>query len=135
MASRSSLWPTDLRPSSIQTAEGILRQQADELERQTAGLLQGRVEVGSQAGWVTISFFIVAPRLDDYAYRLFKVRHKVPDPFKPLELIVASADIRRISSRSEFERELADVLGSAATRSILTQLLSLSEDMSASHAG
>jgi hypothetical protein len=123
-----SFWPADLKPSADPTPEEILRRQAEDLKQQTGGVLHGAVEPGSQGDWVTISFLIVAPRLDDYAYRLFKVRHKVPDPFSPLEIIVDSKDIRRVTSQQQFERELERILGSNATRSVLTQLLSLSEN-------
>lgn len=127
MANHQSLWPS-LPRSTTPTPERLLRLQAEELSRQTSGVLQGGVEVGSQGEWVTISFSIVAPRLDGYVYRLFKVRHKLPDPFNPLEFILGSKDVRRVTSQERFEDELAKILGSDATKAVLTQLLSLSEE-------
>jgi hypothetical protein len=126
MSKIDSLWPKDLKPSKRLMPEDILRKQAKALEEQTDGLLSGSVEVGSQGEWVTLSFFIVAPRLDDFPYRLFKVRHKVADPFKPLEIIIKSNQIRRASTREEFEKELSEIFASDATRALIGNLLSLS---------
>lgn len=123
-----SLWPNDL--ATVVTVqllpEDILREQAGALDRVTGGRLRGEVERGSQGEWVTVNFYVVAPRLEDYKYRLFKVRHKVPDPFAPLEIIDDSKVVRRVRSRAEFEKSLSDIFASEATRSIVGQLLTMS---------
>jgi hypothetical protein len=127
MSRIESLWPQDLMPSDRIMPEDILREQARALSEQTNGVLTGSVGVGSQGDWITLSFFIVAPLLDDYSYQLLKVRHKPIDPFSPLEIVIKSSDIRRATSREEFEAELAKVFGSDATRSLIGELLSLSK--------
>lgn len=121
-----SLWPSNLMPSNHRLPEDVLREQAQELARATNGLLQGLVEPGSHGEWLTFNFYVVAPRLDSYSYRLFKVRHKVPNPFNPLEIIVGSKDVRKVISEEAYEHELAAILGSKTTRSIIGELLALS---------
>jgi hypothetical protein len=131
MSRTNSLWPTDLAPSSVITPETILRKQGVHLAEQTQGVLRAEIERGSQAEWLTLDFYIIATRLDDYAYRLFKVRHKLPNPFDPLEIILTAKDHRRVRSAAEYEDELGKILGSSETKSLLTEMLSLSAEQEA----
>jgi hypothetical protein len=124
----NSLWPEDLTASSDTMPEDILRTQAFDLAEKTGGLLRADVEPGSHGEWITLDFFVIAPRLDDFAYRLFKVRHKIPNCFDPLEIILGSKNVHRVKSRSDFERELATILGSSSTRTLVGELLALSRN-------
>jgi hypothetical protein len=126
----NSLWPSNLVASTQRMPEDALREQARALETATGGVLRGLVEPGSHGEWLTFNFYVVAPLLDDYSYRLFKVRHKVPNPFNPLEIIVDSKDLRKVADEGAYKSELAVILGSKATRSIIGELLALSRNVS-----
>src|SRR4051794_34683483 len=94
------LWPDDLVESPEETPEDILQVQAADLSQKTGNLIQGQVEKGSAGGWVTLDFLLVVPELNDYTYRLFKVRHKL-QPY-PLEIITDSLTTVQAGSRGEF---------------------------------
>ena len=120
---RAGLWPTDLIPSSRRTPEQILREQAADLRQKTGGALTGDVEAGSSGDRITLDFFIVAPALEDYHYRLFKVRHAINPYDPPLELILSSRQIKPAHSEEEFLTILRQVFESPQTRALVGDLL------------
>ncbi len=126
MGETQSFWPQLNADPPGETPEDLLRQQADLLADQTQGLLRGAVEIGSHGEWITLDLFVVAPRLNDYSYRLFKVRHKPTNPFDRIEIVVSSRDIRRVTGRDNYEREVENLIGSQETASVLGELLALS---------
>ncbi len=121
-------WPQDLlgiaKHPSEQTPQDILQIQADDLSNKTNGRLHGRVDVGAQGQYIVLDFFIVAPSLEDYEYRLLKVRHKLV-PSYPVEVIMSSKDKRKASSPETLLVILSDIFRASATLSVIGQLLDL----------
>jgi hypothetical protein len=115
------LWPTDLIESTGDTPEDILQVQARDLTEKTRGMIEGRIEKGSQGDWVILDLLLVVPSLDDYAYQLLKIRHKVPA--YPLEIIEGAAKTTPARSRQEFEGALARIFASDATRRTIGDLM------------
>jgi hypothetical protein len=77
------LWP-DIEQSQVVPPVAILREQAALLGKKTNHLLEGRVvSTNTGYGGFVHSFYIVAPTLDDYAYKLFEISHGV-DPYPVL---------------------------------------------------
>lgn len=120
---RAGLWPADLVPGDRRTPELILREQAEDLRQKTGGVLTAEVEAGSNGDRLTFDFFVVAPRLDDYHYRLFKVRHKVNPYDPPLEMILSAKRIELARSEDEFIALLRRVFESPETRTLVSDLL------------
>lgn len=104
------LWPTDLVESTAETPEDILLVQARDLTEKTRGMIEGRIEKGSHGDWVVIDLLLVLPSLNDYAYQLLKIRHKVPA--YPLEIVEGAAKTTPVTTRQEFEAALARIFAS-----------------------
>jgi hypothetical protein len=69
------LWP-EIEQTQVVPPVAILREQAALLGQKTNYLLQGRVQTTVDLhGRFVHSFYIVAPALDDYTYKLFEVKH------------------------------------------------------------
>jgi hypothetical protein len=77
------LWP-EIEQSQVVPPVAILRGQAALLGKKTNHLLEGRVVSTSTGyGFFVHSFYIVAPALDDYTYKLFEISHGA-DPYPVL---------------------------------------------------
>lgn len=69
------LWP-DIEQSNVVPPLAILREQAAALGNKTGHLLEGEVKTRiDEAGSLIHSFYVVAPTLDNYSYRLFFMSH------------------------------------------------------------
>jgi hypothetical protein len=69
------LWP-EIEQSQVIPPVAILREQAALLGKKTNHLLDGRVDTRVTIdGRFVHSFYIVAPALGDYTYKLFEVSH------------------------------------------------------------
>ena len=129
------LWP-DIEQSKDVLPVAILREQAAALGKKTGHLLEGRVNTRTdEDGNFNHSFYVVAPTLDNYSYRLISITHgaepypiTVPDP----QIIDPGARSFRIPSvhgtlRIRSEKELLDylreVLNSEKTMRIVGSLL------------
>ena len=126
MKAEMSYWPENLtvtEPVSETTPGRFLRESARELSERTGGLLRAEVEEGSWGEYLVYDFVIVAPALDDYAYRLFKVRHKLA-PF-PAEFIF-EGHISKAATPEAFEGKLRTILAAPATRRAVAELVQYS---------
>ncbi len=74
----TDLWPDQLDAFNLKAPVAILREQATLLGQKTKNLVQAEVENGTNVnGDFTYHFFIVAPTLNNYHYRLFTIEHKI----------------------------------------------------------
>lgn len=72
------LWPDELDDATVRAPVTLLREQAVLLGKKTSNLIEAEVELGSNVdGNFTYHFFIVAPTLNNYHYRLFSVEHTI----------------------------------------------------------
>lgn len=73
------LWPEKLESAKIRPPVAILKEQASLLGKKTKNVVEGRVASISDIGSDNIehAFFLAAPALGDYRYRLFTMSHDI----------------------------------------------------------
>ncbi len=124
------LWP-EIEQSKVVPPVAILREQAAALGEKTGHLLEGRVDTRLDEGGKLIhSFYLVAPTLDNYSYRLFSITHgaaiypvTVQHPRRMDSVRRPFPQTLRISSEKELLTYLREVLNSEKTKKILGSLL------------
>jgi hypothetical protein len=125
------LWP-EIEQSEVVPPVAILREQAALLGEKTSHLLEGRVATSvAPQGRFVHSFYIVAPALGGYTYKLFDIEHGAsPYPVEPARRESPSIFSTRHAKqqlRFETEAELLDyirrVLNSDRTKRVLGNLL------------
>ncbi len=98
------LWPEDLGSIEINSPVSIIRKQAALLGNKTSNLVEGIVvsEV-DEDGDNIITFFLYAPALGDYRYKLFHIYHDIADMY-PIK--TATSDEQHSQGQIENEEEL-----------------------------
>src|SRR5262245_60010125 len=116
------LWPDDFGKVGVAPPIVLLREQAERISGRTQGKVLGQVATGKNAVGFYHDFFLVAPFLDDYTYRLFAVVH--PIDFYPLEIVadVVNKQIK-CQSPSDFEEQLRGIFTSAEAKKVVASLL------------
>lgn len=75
------LWPDDVKGLRLRTPETVLREQASLLKNKTNGIVLAgvsEVEISNEnAEFLIYHFFIIAPRLEDYRFRLFAASYNM----------------------------------------------------------
>lgn len=73
------LWPSVFGYQETELPDAILREQANRLGEKTNHLVEARVEAPVYATYLTdkirLGFYLVAPRLGNYSYRLFTIEY------------------------------------------------------------
>ena len=124
MIPKNSLWPEDIGSTpDPRSPNTILREQAAALAPLTQRKILAIVVAGSQGEWVTLDFTLVAPGLNDYHYRLFKVRHKV-HPQYPAQILWDKN--LRAENENELRQHLASIFRDRTTQRVLGDLMTLS---------
>lgn len=86
-------WPSHVVPLSGIPPVNILRQQVALLKQLTNGVLEGSVvsdEDEDDNESVIHSFYIVAPHLDDYRFRVISLAHQIDEPYPAYVIYDAS---------------------------------------------
>lgn len=123
---REDLWPETLATIDMATPVSILRQQASLLAGKTAGVLEGEVKTRiDEKGNFIHDFYLVAPALDGYRYRLLTVIH--PAALYPAAVY---SDIYQFEADSEetLKSTLRDLLSSPRTRSLINGMVAQCQD-------
>ncbi|MCB0060676.1 MAG: hypothetical protein KDE19_01120 [Caldilineaceae bacterium] len=72
------LWPNNIGENTINSPVSIMREQAQLLGQKTKNLVEAEVSIGSPtSNKFVYYFYIVAPTLHDYHFRLFTVEHDI----------------------------------------------------------
>lgn len=72
------LWPPELKVAPVKSPVAILREQAALLKSKTDGEIEADVELGeSKTQGFIYHFYLIAPTLNNYRFRLFSVVHDV----------------------------------------------------------
>lgn len=73
------LWPSDIEVSDLVSPASILREQATLLGMKTKNLVTGKVELASDSAEKKFKyvFYLVAPALKNYRYRLLSIEYPV----------------------------------------------------------
>jgi len=119
--SPNSLWPEDLvMTADPRSPKSILEEQAAALAPLTHNKVIATVVASSQSTWVTLDFVLVAPALNNYRYKLFKVRHKL-HPEYPAE-IVWDANLT-VKDEDSLRERLAKIFRAETTSRVLSELM------------
>lgn len=118
-----NLWP-DFAVEPLKSPKAILKEQASFLMEKTQNILSAEVDT-SQAndGKITHSFFVVAPALDNYRYKIFHVSHSVI--FYPMSL-TWNGGMYGIDSEGAYVRMLKEIFNYPDTIRIIQSLMSQS---------
>jgi hypothetical protein len=122
------LWPEELKTLEITPPSSILREQANLLTQKTKGLVEGQVEVMRRSDQddhrLEIAFYLVAPNLDEYSYRLLTVDH--PVSYYPLTVNSHSEANFECANEEEYLKALQKIFNSDKTRNTIGAMLAQS---------
>jgi len=121
-----NLWPDDIGETNLTAPLSVLQAQAHNLSQRTGGLVVAAIEtVTERASSFVHSFVLIAPALNNYAARIFRVKHGVH--FYPLEVITEiDGPNFRAATQEDFMRALAEVFGSAPLKKMVHSLIAQS---------
>ena len=145
-----NLWPDDVvEVSGPKAPAAILREQGSLLGKKTQNLVLGRVVAEQEEGPKTghyvrpsptrgtgaqgptpifvYAFYLVAPALDNYHYKLFTMKHGIK--LYPVMVQCPNVKLRRPGARTqeEFLAILREIFASEHTRQVIESLLAQSQ--------
>jgi hypothetical protein len=138
----TDLWPSDLDTVTTRAPVTILREQASLLGTKTKYILKAEIAITArQTGRRSFSyaFFLHAPALDDYRYRVFTIEYDVtlyPVLFQVDHAIAEELGFnfktgtKSAATEEEFLSILGQILQSNKTRQVIAAILSQSMDRS-----
>ena len=129
------LWPDDIRYTRLKAPVTILMEQASLLGKKTQNLLEAKVENNKEAlvsaEVFVYGFYLVAPALSYYRYKLFTISHDIQ--LYPVKINIDSDILKEISpdaeeqllaeSEGDFLEILKKIFGAEKTRHIISALL------------
>lgn len=120
------LWPEDIGQTTVTAPLSVLQQQAQSLAQKTQQLVCANVEtVTERAQHFVHSFTLVAPVLNNYCLRVFRVKHGVH--FFPLEIMTdLDGPNFRAATQDDFVRALGEIFSSAPMRKMISSLIAQS---------
>lgn len=116
------LWPAEIGASNLRTPVSILREQASLLGVKTNNVVEGAVgELNTPVAWggkhdFAYAFYIVAPLLKNYRYRLFAIAHT-------LEMYPLTMKLN-----DDIKEEISEVVGQELNRGPFSSLIIDAED-------
>jgi hypothetical protein len=118
------LWPAEFGTGEITPPVHILREQANLLGKKTGGAVVGVVQTTKDVDGFIHTFYLRAPLLDNYSYRLFSVAHGIG--FYPLRLVAAGlaqelADVR-VVDKDQLLDFLRKILNDPKTKQVVQAL-------------
>jgi len=117
------LWPNEFGVTDENAPVAILREQASLLPEKTGWKLQGKVSTRVEGKSFEHYFYIVVPALDDYHYRLFKIKHEIePYPLWIDSEVFPQTDYE-VGTADEFIRALKTIFTSEQTKKLIGTLL------------
>ncbi|MBL6987895.1 MAG: hypothetical protein ISR72_12835, partial [Methylobacter sp.] len=92
------------------------------LEKRTAGLLVGKVEQSSEGSDFLLEFYIAAPSLNNYEYKVLDLTHNLN--FYPLHISSSNENsFSDISNQEDLEISLKTIFSSAEVKRVINGLL------------
>ena len=128
MTETQDLWPSDIGVSELVSPVSILRKQASFLGMKTKNLVEGKVELTQDNGKnFQYVFYLVAPALKNYRYRLFIIIY--PVEFYPVT-IDFEAKNKGLTAKDydDYLAKLKGVLTDEKTTSVIKALISQSQE-------
>ncbi|KPA09970.1 hypothetical protein MHK_009824, partial [Candidatus Magnetomorum sp. HK-1] len=97
-----NLWPDEVGTTTIVSPVAILREQAELLGEKMKNIVAAEVSsFDSSTDSIIYHFYIVAPTLGNYRYRLFTVSHNVT--LYPLEIYVDDELGKEVEAKQEID--------------------------------
>lgn len=124
----TDLWPEHFEDTNSIPPVAYLRYQATLLGRKTQHLVEAEVESNAlreNAGTIYHNFYIVAPLLGDYRYKLFYVAHGF-DSYEKRVVLADEQERIEFSNIGEFLDGLSVFLKSEKVRRLITGLVNQS---------
>lgn len=121
-ANAKDLWPEDLiSEPDDKSPTSILREQAELLGQKTNHTVLASVETSGddESGQFAVRFVLVAPKIDDYRYILFRIR-EAPDGY-PVK-IKWDNNTYVADNESGFRQYVQNILSSHQTKKIVSKL-------------
>jgi hypothetical protein len=116
------LWPDDFGPTNVTPPLALLREQADMLSRKTQGRLKGNVAATQNNGNAIYNFYVTAPTLGPYTYRLLSIEH--PMQLYPLTIYSEPAEQKwTCANEEQFVSTLRTVLADVPTKNVINSIL------------
>lgn len=121
------LWPQDIVAAvDFRTPLSILKEQASLLGQKTQNLVEGVVtSVTNSNDTFQHMFYLAAPALSNYRYRLFTVTHEID--LYPLT-IVSETGQRGARSEEEFVEQLRAIFSHDQTKKVIGALIAQSRE-------
>jgi hypothetical protein len=117
------LWPDDFGKPDVVPPLVILKEQATGLGARTKQRVLGEVATVHTSTGFSHTFYLLAPFLDEYRYRLFSVSHDI----LMYPLTIDSGKLYRCQDQDEFMRALAGIFSDEKTRRVISALLAQSD--------
>jgi len=140
-----NLWPTDIEVTSVTPPVTILGQQATMLGNMTKNIILGDVKARESEEYdFSYIFYIVAPALNNYRYKLLTIYHNIDlypvtiqveeDIFNEVPKSITRAIGERIpnsifaKSEEQFTEVLKAIFNSSKAKKVISALLAQSTD-------
>jgi len=120
-----NLWGDLSKLEEIRTPKSILKEQAALLAEATRNIVTGEIQEGSVADKFVLTFYLVAPYLNDYRYEVLEVIHGV-DIYPATIRDRIHGNNLNAKAESEFETHLESILSSREVRKAIQTLQSQS---------
>ena len=118
-----NLWP-DFAVESLKSPKSILKEQAGFLMEKTNNILSAEVEtVQSPRGGIVHNFYVVAPAMNNYRYKILSIMHSVI--YYPLSIVWSDGEYED-TSQEEFIDSLSLIFNHQDTTRVISSLLSQS---------
>lgn len=118
---KEDLWPESFGSLEVETPLQILRKQASLVGTKTGNILVGHVsKTVDEDGDFRLSFYLVAPALDNYRYKLLSVWHGIG--FYPVNILGVTPRLR-CKNAEEFKKYLRSNFASEETLNIIRSLI------------
>lgn len=111
-----------IEESLVKPPIAVLKELARGLEKRTAGLLVGKVEQSSEGSDFLLEFYIAAPSLNNYEYKVLDLTHNLN--FYPLHISSSNENsFSDISNQEDLEISLKTIFSSAEVKRVINGLL------------
>lgn len=118
---KEDLWPESFGSLEVETPLQILRKQASLVGTKTSNLLEGTVSrIVDAEGDFQLSFYLVAPALDNYRYKLLSVWHGMG--LYPVSTMNVNPPLK-FKNAEEFKEYLRSTFASKETLNIIRSLI------------
>jgi len=122
------LWPDDFGSLTIAPPVILMKEQADLITRKTSSRILGQVSTSQQGKGFVHNFYLVAPFLDNYSYRLFAGTHSLQ--LFPLEIQADVMNQRyRCNSPEEFAEKLRFIFAADKTKNVINAIISQTDTL------